>query len=243
VNTRTRQAALYAIGAIAVLASVDALAHSYSGLYAWALHHRLGGWQALSWPAEIDVFLVLGELALYIAYLDAWTGRERLWPWASAVAGLAVSVAGNVGYIQSLPGSPAAVTDRLTAAASPVAAFAGLMIGFLVLKKVRRKDDLAGPQSPGQAVTAWSGALPGTVSEVMERSSGIPDVVAATQSSFLDQRLLGDAVGVIRDAAASGWSISQRMLAAKLRERGHRFSNAQLRHIVNSANSGLGRET
>jgi hypothetical protein len=44
--------------------------HSYAGLYDWAVHHRLGGWQAMSWPAEIDVFLAVGELALYVAYLD-----------------------------------------------------------------------------------------------------------------------------------------------------------------------------
>ena len=47
--------ALYAIGAIAILASANALAHSYAGLYDWAVHHRLGGWQAKSWPAEIDI--------------------------------------------------------------------------------------------------------------------------------------------------------------------------------------------
>ena len=66
-NPRTRRAALYAIGTIAILASVNALAHSYAGLYDWAIHHRLGGWQAMSWPAEIDVFLAVGELALYVA--------------------------------------------------------------------------------------------------------------------------------------------------------------------------------
>jgi hypothetical protein len=53
-----------------VAASLDALAHSYGGLYSWAVQHRLSGWQAMSWPAEIDVFLVVGELALYVAYLD-----------------------------------------------------------------------------------------------------------------------------------------------------------------------------
>jgi hypothetical protein len=35
-NLRTRRAALYAIGAIAILASANALAHSYAGLYDWA---------------------------------------------------------------------------------------------------------------------------------------------------------------------------------------------------------------
>ncbi len=80
-NPRTRWAALQAIGAIAIAASVNALAHSYAGLYDWAVHHRLGGWQAMSWPAEIDVFLAVGELGLYVAYLDGWPARQRLWPW------------------------------------------------------------------------------------------------------------------------------------------------------------------
>jgi hypothetical protein len=106
VNPRSRRLALYAIGAIAILASANALAHSYAGLYDWAVHHRLGGWQAKSWPAEIDVFLAVGELALYIAYLDGWPARQRIWPWATALIGLAVSVAGNIGHIQAEPGQP-----------------------------------------------------------------------------------------------------------------------------------------
>ena len=60
-NHRTRRVALAGIAAIAVLASADALAHSYTGLYGWALHHRLSGWQAVSWPAEIDAFLLVGN--------------------------------------------------------------------------------------------------------------------------------------------------------------------------------------
>jgi hypothetical protein len=48
--------------------------------------------------------------------------------------GLGVSVAGNVGHIQPLPGHPVLPADRLTAAASPLAAFAGLTVGLLVLR-------------------------------------------------------------------------------------------------------------
>ena len=68
----------------------------------------------MSWPAEIDVFLAVGELALYVAYLDAWPARQRMWPWATALTGLAVSVAGNVGHIQASPGDPVSLAvDRL----------------------------------------------------------------------------------------------------------------------------------
>lgn len=132
-NPRMRRAALYAIGVIAILASANALAHSYAGLYEWAVHHRLTGWQARSWPAEIDVLLAVGELALYVAYLDGWPARQRAWPWATALMGLGVSIAGNVGHIEPVPGHPVMLADRLTAAASPVAAFAGLSVGLLAV--------------------------------------------------------------------------------------------------------------
>src|SRR5260370_25569829 len=135
-----RRAALYGIGAIVILASANALAHSYAGLYDWAVHQRLPGGQAMSWPAEIDVFLAVGELALYVAYLDCWPARQRIWPWATALTGLAVSVAGNVGHIQAGPGQPVILADRLTAATSPVAAFAGLTVGLLVLKMTRNRN-------------------------------------------------------------------------------------------------------
>src|SRR6266513_5550489 len=138
-NPKSRRMALYAIGAIAILASVNALAHSYAGLYDWTIHHRLGGWQAKSWPAEIDVFLAVGELALYIAYLDGWPAQQRIWPWATALIGLAVSVAGNIGHVQAEPGQPVIAADRLTAATSPLAAFAGLSVGLLVLKMTRQQ--------------------------------------------------------------------------------------------------------
>ena len=138
-NPRTRRAALYAIGVIAIMASANALAHSYAGLYDWAVHHRLSGWQAKSWPAEIDVFLAVGELALYVAYLDGWPARQRVWPWTTALTGLAVSIAGNIGHIQAMPGHPVILADRLTAATSPIAAFAGLSVGLLVLKMTRQR--------------------------------------------------------------------------------------------------------
>ena len=147
-NPRTRKAALYAIAVIAILASANALAHSYAGLYDWAVHHRLTGWQAKSWPAEIDVFLAVGELALYVAYLDAWPARQRIWPWATALTGLAVSVAGNIGHIQAHPGHPVILADRLTAATSPLAAFAGLSVGLLVLK-ITRQHAAAQPRPHG----------------------------------------------------------------------------------------------
>ncbi len=92
------------------------------------------------------MFLAVGELALYVAYLDGWPTRHRIWPWATALIGLAVSVAGNIGHIQPMPGHPVLLADRLTAATSPLAAFAGLTVGLLVLR-MNRRQATASPQA------------------------------------------------------------------------------------------------
>jgi hypothetical protein len=236
-NPRTRRAALYVIGAIAILASVNALAHSYTGLYDWALHHRLGGWQALSWPAEIDVFLIVGELALYVAYLDAWERRYKLWPWVTAITGLGISVAGNVGHVQSLPGSPVTLADRLTAATSPVAAFAGLMVGLLVLKMTREVAPARGTSGEVK-VTPWllPADEPFTDATQVDGASAVADL-PDPWSAKEDVPLLADAAEILGAARICGERVSQRALAEQLRERGHRFSNAQLREIVITADS------
>ena len=219
-NPRTRKAALYAIAVIAILASANALAHSYAGLYDWAVHHRLSGWQAKSWPAEIDVFLAVGELALYVAYLDAWPTRQRIWPWATALTGLAVSVAGNIGHIQAIPGEPVTLADRLTAATSPLAAFAGLSVGLLVVKMTRRPASrrLRAPLmlAPPPAVTV----LP------------MRPVPTASTAAGPDARLLRDAALILQNASARGQRLSQRTLARELRGHGHHFPNDRLHQIA-----------
>jgi hypothetical protein len=231
-TSRTRRVALYAIAAIAILASANALAHSYAGLYDWAVHHRLTGWQAKSWPAEIDVFLAVGELALYIAYLDGWSARQRIWPWATALTGLAVSVAGNVGHIQAGPGQPVILADRLTAATSPLAAFAGLSVGLLVLRMTRqhmyRPRQMGAPATlvltPGPAVVRMRPAQAGS----------------GTSDGGPHPGLLRDASVIVRNASAQGRRLSQRTLARELRGHGHHFPNDHLRLIAESVGLSCG---
>ena len=90
---------------------------------------RSGG--PLLWPAMVDVFVAVGELALFVGLVDRWETRHRAWAWAVVAGGLAVSVAGNVGHVGS-----AQWTDRLTAAVPPVAAFVALTVGLGILKRV-----------------------------------------------------------------------------------------------------------
>ncbi len=232
-NPRTRLAALYAIGVIAILASLNALAHSYAGLYGWASTHRMDLWQSLSWPAEIDVFLVVGELALYVAYLDGWSGRHKIWPWATTITGLIVSIVGNVGHIQPLPGQPVTVADRLTAAASPLAAFAGLTIGLLVLKMTRQQPTRSGKTmiTPAGLILASRLLTSGQLSHSPARAGTVSEL-RAPRSGYPVNHLLEDAIEILQAARARGDKLSQRLLAAQLRNRGHRFSNAQLRGIA-----------
>jgi hypothetical protein len=230
VNPRTRRAALYAIGVIAILASANALAHSYAGLYDWAIHHRLSGWQAKSWPAEIDVFLAVGELALYVAYLDDWPARQRIWPWTTALTGLTVSIAGNIGHIQAVPGHPVILADRLTAATSPIAAFAGLTVGLLVLKMTRQRTHASGQEA--RIVPSLMLAPPPTIASTATGAEANGNTTTSLRwpAEPLRHRnpagprpsVLRDADVIYRDAAGRGERLSQRTLASQLRGHGYR---------------------
>jgi hypothetical protein len=134
-------ARLLALAAIAVLvaaASLVSFAESYRALYEWAAGHELTGHWAVIWPLQVDVFIAVGELALFVALADGWRRRSRLGAWLVTLAGLAVSVAGNVGHVHAH-----LLADRATAAVPPLAAAAALAVGLGVLKRVVEHRDQA----------------------------------------------------------------------------------------------------
>jgi hypothetical protein len=134
-----RRYALRAIALIVTAATAVALAESYRALYLWAAHHGVPGRWAYAWPAMVDTFVMVGELALFVGLVDGWKGRHRAWAWTVTFGGLAVSVAGNIGHV-----GPAPWADRLTAAVPPVAAFVALTVALGVLKRVAaRAADIA----------------------------------------------------------------------------------------------------
>jgi len=126
-----RGIALALIAALVGVASLVSFAESYRGLYLWAHRHGLAGLWAAIWPLQVDVFIAVGELALFVALVDRWATRSRTAAWLVTLTGLAVSVAGNVGHVT---GHSAAV--RATAAVPPLAAAAALAVGLGVLKRV-----------------------------------------------------------------------------------------------------------
>jgi hypothetical protein len=94
-----RRIALIAIAVLVSAASAASFAESYRGLYLWAAHHGLRGVWAAGFPLQVDVFIAVGELALFVALADRWAARSRIAAWAVTAAGLVVSVAGNVGHV------------------------------------------------------------------------------------------------------------------------------------------------
>jgi hypothetical protein len=150
-----RNAALWAITVVITAASGASFAESYRGLWLWARHHGLSGFWAAAFPLQVDSFIGVGELVLFVATVDRWKLRHRAGAWAVALIGLAVSVAGNIGHAAAHD-----VQSRGTAAVPPVAAFAALWLGLAVLKRVleRTLEDAATPvplplpEPPGKPV-------------------------------------------------------------------------------------------
>lgn len=126
-----RGAALTAISVIITAADSAAFAESYRGLWVWARHHGLSGFWAAAFPLQVDTFIVVGELALFVAMVDQWERRHKAGAWAVTLLGLAASVAGNIGHVAAHD-----LQSRGTAAVPPVAAFTAMWVGLSVLKRV-----------------------------------------------------------------------------------------------------------
>jgi hypothetical protein len=145
-----RTAALALITGIVTAASAAAFAESYHGLYVWGARHGYAGFWVAVYPLQVDSFIVVGELALVVAMTDRWNRRDRVAAWTVAFAGLAASVAGNIGHIGA-----ADIQSRGTAAVPPMAAFAALWVGLGVLKRVVSR------QPPAASDAFWS-PVPGS---------------------------------------------------------------------------------
>lgn len=128
---RPRSAALASIIALVVTAAVASFTESYRALITWATAHGLHGLWAATFPAQIDSFIAVGELALFVALADQWSTRSRSGAWLVTGLGLLVSVAANVGHVAGHD-----LAFRFTAAVPPLAASAALAVGLGVLKRV-----------------------------------------------------------------------------------------------------------
>jgi hypothetical protein len=174
-----RRAALAVIAAVLAAASLVALGESYRGLYLWARGHGLAGLWAGAWPLMVDTFLVVGELALFVALVDRWPARARIPAWAVTLAGLGVSVAGNIGHVAGH--SPMV---RATAAVPPVAAAAALAVGLGVLKRVVERHHQATSRAGSKAITDAAPKAGRQTAHKASAKTGGPGVDAATRAAI-----------------------------------------------------------
>lgn len=161
-----RAAALWAVAVLILAASGAAFAESYQGLYEWARHHGKTGVWATLYPVQVDVFIAVPELVLFVAMVDGWKRRHQAGAWMLALIGLAVSVAGNIGHVVNPD-----LQSRATAAVPPLAAFAALWLGLRVVKRViehrggetvQTAPDVMLPEIPADAEVAALLALRAT---------------------------------------------------------------------------------
>ncbi|MCD0451910.1 DUF2637 domain-containing protein [Actinocorallia sp. API 0066] len=161
-KTVTRWAAVGLMAAAVLTATGGGFAQSYSGLYQWAIEHGLTGWKAASFPLLVDLFIIVGELGLFLLALDAYAIRKTLLSWLDfmlplfiALAGWTASLVFNVGHVLNKDFS-----YQATAAVPPIVSMLGLFVllrtlhRYVVVDLTRAEDDdikaLEGADEPRQ---------------------------------------------------------------------------------------------
>lgn len=150
-----RSVALWTVAVLVTLGVLVSFMESYRALYWWASAHQVHGIWADLWPIQVDAFVAVGELSLFVALVDVWHWKHRSLPWLVAGCGLAVSIAGNTGHVQTHD-----VFTRATAAVPPITAYVMLAVGLGLLKRVvanpprKRPGPKPGtPRGPRRATT------------------------------------------------------------------------------------------
>lgn len=134
----TRWGAVGLMATAVLTATAGGFAQSYAGLYNWAKEHGLTGWKADSFPLLVDLFIIVGELGLFLLALDAFVfNRKRLLTWLDfflplfiALAGWTASLIFNVGHVVNRQFS-----YQATAAVPPIVSMLGL---FVLLRTMHR---------------------------------------------------------------------------------------------------------
>lgn len=161
----TRWAAVGLMAAAVLTATGGGFAQSYSGLHEWALEHGLSGWKASSFPLLVDLFIIVGELGLFLLALDAYAIRKSLLSWMDfmlplfiALAGWTASLVFNVGHVLNKEFS-----YQATAAVPPIVSMLGL---FVLLRTLHRYVIQAPGREEEMALAAAAEPLQITASAV-----------------------------------------------------------------------------
>ncbi|WP_176611281.1 DUF2637 domain-containing protein [Actinomadura sp. WMMB 499] len=142
------------MAAAVITATAGGFAQSYAGLYHWALEHGLTGWKASSFPLLVDLFIIVGELGLFLLAVDAFVLHRRSamsWldfflPLTIALAGWTASLIFNVGHVGNRTFS-----YQVTAAVPPIVSMLGLFVLLRTLHRyVSQKAEEADAEPPKQ---------------------------------------------------------------------------------------------
>jgi hypothetical protein len=159
----TRWGAIAFMAAAVLTATAGGFAQSYAGLYHWALEHGLRGWKAESFPLLVDLFIIVGELGLFLLAIDAFVLKRRTlmsWldfglPLSIALAGWTASLIFNVGHV-----GHKTFSYQATAAVPPIVSMLGLFVLLRTLHRyVSDKAEVAGAKPPEPQTRAIAGPV------------------------------------------------------------------------------------
>ncbi|MGP4028854.1 DUF2637 domain-containing protein [Actinomadura sp. 3N407] len=136
------------MAAAVLTATAGGFAQSYAGLYHWALEHGLRGWKAESFPLLVDLFIIVGELGLFLLAIDAFVLHRRAllsWldfflPLTIALAGWTASLVFNVGHV-----GHKTFSYQATAAVPPIVSMLGLFVLLRTLHRYVAQDEAEEP--------------------------------------------------------------------------------------------------
>lgn len=149
-----------------VIATAAGFAHSYAGLYDWGVAHKLTSWKADTFPLLVDMFILVGELGLFLIALDGLKVRKSLTSWMDILIPSVVVAAGwgaslwfNIHHLRI-----ATTDDQITFAIPPIAAMIGLMI---LLRTIHRYAARLESASKVPAAGAGTDVVPLVVPEAV----------------------------------------------------------------------------
>ncbi|WP_242907253.1 DUF2637 domain-containing protein [Actinomadura terrae] len=158
----TRWGAIAFMAAAVMTATVGGFAQSYAGLYHWALEHGLRGWKADSFPLLVDLFIIVGELGLFLLAVDAFVlHRRQLLSWLDFFLPLSIALAGwtaslifNVGHV-----GHRTFSYQATAAVPPIVSMLGLFVLLRTLHRYVSRDEEQEPKQPDPQHRAIAGPV------------------------------------------------------------------------------------
>jgi hypothetical protein len=230
----------YAIGVGVSVAG--AFTESFANLITYFRHAGLSLGLAIIAPSMIDIFTIGGETLVLIATVKHWPTRYKIGGWIATFAGLAVSVAGNVGKDGWRHLDP----NRAVAYAIAPLALAGLLaLGLAIVKRVLIDEEEAAvpaatPDVPADTSTPDVRAdTPAAITAAITAAS-VPAAAArprpapAKTATARPGKVTPGQVRALRDQGLTPADVAARLGLSRRQER--RLANPGQTRVLASAN-------